>query len=88
VEAAGRGMKHKLIASAERSCGVVRASVRPEQVGPDDPFWSVKGTSSAVTLETDLMGELTIVERDPTLAQTAYAVFSDMLLIADVLDTK
>jgi homoserine dehydrogenase len=83
VEAAGRGMKHKLIASAERSCGVVRTSVRPELVGPDDPFWSVDGTSSAVTLETDLMGELTIVERNPTLAQTAYAVFSDILLIAD-----
>jgi len=88
VEASERGMKYKLIASAERSCGVVKASVRPELVGPDDPFWSVRGTSSAVTLETDLMGELTIVERDPTLAQTAYAVFSDMLLIADALDTK
>jgi hypothetical protein len=31
------------------------------------------------------MGELTVVERDPTLAQTAYAVFSDILLIADSL---
>lgn len=85
VEAAARGMKYKLIASAERSDGAVRASVRPELVGPDDPFWSVDGASSAVTLETDLMGELTIVERDPTLAQTAYAVFSDILLIADAL---
>jgi len=34
-------------------------------------------------METDLMGELIIVERDPTLAQTAYAVFSDMLIIAE-----
>jgi homoserine dehydrogenase len=88
LEAAGRGMKHKLIASAERSGGAVRTSVRPELVEPDDPFWSVNGTSSAVTLKTDLMGELTIVERNPTLAQTAYAVFSDMLLIADALDAK
>lgn len=85
VEAAGRGMKHKLIASAERSGGTVRTSVKPELVGPDDPFWSVDGTSSAVTLETDLVGELIIVERDPTLPQTAYAVFSDMLIIADEL---
>jgi homoserine dehydrogenase len=85
LEAAERGMKHKLIASAERSGGAVRTRVRPELVGPDDPFWSVDGTSSAVTLETDLMGELTIVERNPTLAQTAYAVFSDILLITDAL---
>jgi len=88
LEAAGRGVKHKLIASAKRSGGAVRTRVRPELVGPDDPFWSVDGTSSAVTLETDLMGELTIVERNPTLAQTAYAVFSDMLLIAEALDAR
>ena len=85
LKAAERGMKHRLIAVAERSGGAVRTRVRPELVGPDDPFWSVDGTSSAVTLETDLMGELTVVERDPTLAQTAYAVFSDILLIADSL---
>jgi homoserine dehydrogenase len=85
LEAAGQGMKHKLIASAKRSGEAVRTSVKPELVGPDNPFWSVDGTSSAVTLETDLMGELTIVERNPTLAQTAYAVFSDILLIADAL---
>jgi homoserine dehydrogenase len=85
LKAAGRGMKYRLIAGAERSGGAVRTRVRPELVEPDDHFWSVDGTSSAVTLETDLMGELTMVERDPTIAQTAYAVFSDILLIADAL---
>ena len=85
LEAAGRSMKHKLIASAKRSGGTVRTSVKPELVGPDDPFWSVDGTSSAVTLETDMMREVTVVERNPGLAQTAYAVFSDILLIADEL---
>ena len=88
VEAARRGVKPKLIASAERSGGVVRMRVGPETVGPEDPFWSVDGASSAITLETDLMGEITVVERNPTLAQTAYAVFSDTLLIADALRTR
>lgn len=88
VEATRRGMKPKLIASAERSGGAVRMRVGPETVGPDDPFWSVDGTSSAVTLETDLMREITIIERNPTLAQTAYAIFSDTLLIADALRTR
>ena len=85
LKAAGLGMKHRLIAVAERSGGALRTRVRPELIGPDDLFWSVEGTSSAVTLKTDLMGELTMVERDPTLAQTAYAVFSDILLIANAL---
>lgn len=88
VEAARRGLKPKLIASAERSGGEVRMRVGPETVGPEDPFWSVDGASSAITLETDLMGEITVVERNPTLAQTAYAVFSDTLLIADALRTR
>ncbi|KON30319.1 hypothetical protein AC482_04115 [miscellaneous Crenarchaeota group-15 archaeon DG-45] len=79
--AARRGMKFKLVARAERAGGSVETAVRPERMGPDDPFWSVEGASSAVTLRTDLMGEVTIVERDPGLAQTAYAVFSDMILI-------
>jgi hypothetical protein len=29
------------------------------------------------------MGKITIIEDEPTLAQTAYAIFSDMLLIAE-----
>lgn len=85
VEMASRGLKLKLVATAQRTGGAVGLKVRPETVGPEDPFWSVDGTSSAVTLETDLMGEITVVERNPGLAQTAYAVFSDILLIADAL---
>lgn len=85
VEMASRGLKPKLVATAQRTGGAVSLKVRPEIVRPEDPFWSVDGTSSAVTLETDLMGEITVVERNPGLAQTAYAVFSDILLIADVL---
>lgn len=87
-EAAKRNMKHKLIATAERVGGAVQTRVRPEAVGPEDPFWSVNWTSSAITLETDLMGKLTIVERNPTLAQTAYAVLSDMLIISDEMRNR
>jgi len=29
------------------------------------------------------MGKITIIEDEPTLAQTAYAILSDMLLIAE-----
>jgi homoserine dehydrogenase len=81
--AAREGRKIKLIAYAERVKGAVKTMVRPELLGPENLFWSVDGTSCAVTLKTDLMGEITVVESNPNLPQTAYAVFSDMVLIAD-----
>jgi homoserine dehydrogenase len=77
--------KIKLVARAERVGGSVRTVVRPELVEPVSPFWTVDGTSSALTLCTDLMGELTIIEANPSLLQTAYAIFSDMLLVAEAV---
>jgi homoserine dehydrogenase len=81
--AAKKGKKIKLVANAERSRGAVRSEVAPRLIGPENPFWCLNGTSSALTLKTDLMGEMTIIENEPTLAQTGYAIFSDMLLIAE-----
>jgi homoserine dehydrogenase len=82
-QAASKGKKVKLVANAERTSGVVRTEVAPKLVGPESPFWCLNGTSSALTLKTDLMGKITIIEDEPTLAQTAYAILSDMLLIAE-----
>lgn len=79
AQARTEGTKIKLVASAAAVDGDIKLSVRPEKIGSDSPFWSVDGTSSAVTIRTDLMGDLTILEEGPTLTQTAYAVFSDML---------
>ena len=82
-KAARQRKKVKLIASAARTGDCVKLSVKPEIIGADDPFWSVDGTSSALTIKTDLMGDITIVERDPLVTQTAYAVFSDLLLVLE-----
>lgn len=79
AQANDKGRKIKLIASASMLGDDVKLVVRPEAIGPDSPFWSVEGTSSALTIGTDLMGDLTIIEEGPALTQTAYAVFSDML---------
>lgn len=78
-EARDKGVKIKLVASATVVDDDIKLVVKPETVGPDSPFWSVEGTSSAVTIRTDLMGDLTILEEGPELTQTAYAVFADML---------
>ena len=82
-KAAASGMKYKLIARAEKANGEVKMCVRPELLKPEDLFWSVDGRSSAITLKTDLMGEISVVEHDPSIMQTAYAIYSDMLLIAE-----
>jgi homoserine dehydrogenase len=75
--------KVKLVASATRVGEKVKLTVGPEVIGAEDIFWSVDGTSSALTIRTDLMGDITIVERDPLVSQTAYAVFSDLLLVLE-----
>jgi len=80
---AASDMKVKLVARAEKVYDEVKMRVRPELVRPDNLFWSVDGNSSAITLKTDLMGEISIVEHNPSIMQTAYAIYSDMLLIAE-----
>lgn len=87
-KAAKAGEKIKLVARAEHVEGIVKTYVRPELIGPESPFWSVDGTSSALTLSTDLMNDITIIENNPKLAQTAYAIFSDILLISEGLTTN
>jgi homoserine dehydrogenase len=84
-KAAASGMKYK---RAEKVGGEVKPCVRPELVGSEDLFWSVNGRSSAITLKTDLMGEISIVEHDPSIMQTAYAIYSDMLLIMESLKAR
>jgi homoserine dehydrogenase len=81
-------MKYKLVAQAEKVGSEVKTCIRPELVGSEDLFWSVDGWSSAITLKTDLMGEISIVEHDPSIMQTAYAIYSDMLLITESLKAR
>lgn len=83
---ARRGRVVKLVAEAETGTGTGMkapvARVRPQALPAGDLLALVTGTSSALTLRTDLMGPLTIFEHSPTLTQTAYGVFRDILEIA------
>ena len=82
-----QGKRLRLVASAERKGESVALSVRPALVDGSSPYWSLEGTSSAVTLKTDLMGDLTILETNPTVTQTAYAILSDLLLVVESIRT-
>lgn len=81
------GKAVRLVARGRRSGKHVKLSVAPEQVPLASALGSARGTSNVLVLETDLMGEIAIVENDPGIEQTAYALLSDLLAIhAELLD--
>ena len=71
-----------LVARARTTKDGIRLRVRAEVLDKTDPLACLKGTSNLLQLETDLMGTLGIVEMNPTVEQTAYGIFSDLVDIA------
>ena len=79
--AATAGMAVRLVARGKQTSSGVKLTVAPEAVPASSVLGSVRGTSNALVLETDLMGEIAIVETDPGVEQTAYALLSDLISI-------
>lgn len=77
--AAASGQRWKLVCAARREGESVVAYVRPERLSPDDPLYALNGTSSAVTLQTDVLGPLTVTEEDPGPQTTAYGLMADFI---------
>jgi homoserine dehydrogenase len=82
AEAVTRGRHVRLVASASRRDGVLEARVEPELLDQGDPLAMVGGLENALYLHTDLLGDVGIVQRTSTLAQTAYALLSDLSRIS------
>jgi len=80
-DAVADGKRVKQLARGWREGRTVRASVSLEAIGPDHPLFSVNGTSSSLVVRTNMLKEFQIVERDPGLRQTAFAVYSDLIAI-------
>jgi homoserine dehydrogenase len=80
-----RGKVIKLICYGTIKNGKAKGYVKPEEIDSNDILASVTGTSSILTITTDLMGTLTIVEHAPEIEQTAYGVFSDTLRVIESL---
>jgi len=75
------GRRWKLIGQVERIDGQVTASVSPVTLPLDDPLASVGGVTNAVTLETDLVGPVTIVGAGAGKEATGLSLLSDLLAI-------
>ncbi len=80
-KAAADGNVIKLICRAYHKDGKVVVRVCPEEISKYDSYASVSGTSLAISITTDLMGTMTIIEESPEVEQTGYGVFSDLLTI-------
>ncbi|MCY3780069.1 MAG: homoserine dehydrogenase [Chloroflexi bacterium] len=76
-EAKAAGQRYKLIAEATPDGGSVRATRLPLS----DPLASVGGSTNAITLETDLMGAITLIGAGAGKLETGSAILSDLLAI-------
>jgi homoserine dehydrogenase len=77
ANAKAAGQRYKLIASATPAGGMVKATRLPL----DDPLASVGGSTNAITLETDLLGDITLIGAGAGKLETGYAILSDLLAI-------
>jgi homoserine dehydrogenase len=80
-EAEKRGNMIKLICYGGIEDGKVVARVKPEEVNKNSLLATITGTTSIVSITTDLMGTISVVEHEPEIEQTAYGVFSDLVRV-------
>jgi homoserine dehydrogenase len=74
-----RDRRLRLVARAYRHGGRVIGKVELQELEIFDPLAAIRGLSNILMLNTDTMRELAIVENDPSVEQTAYAMFSDLV---------
>jgi homoserine dehydrogenase len=84
--ALGGNKRLRLVASATRQGGKVKARVEPELLDAHDPLAGVADLQNALYLQTDLLGEIGIVQRSSDLTQTAYALLTDLARISQRLN--
>jgi homoserine dehydrogenase len=79
--AAQAGTPIRLVSQASINNGVPVAEVRPRPLSQDDILYAGKGTTGIISLQTEVMGTITLVEHEPLVLQTAYGVLSDLITI-------
>ncbi|CAE7643225.1 hom [Symbiodinium necroappetens] len=77
--ATARGKALKMVCEAELVDDEVRAAVSLRELPLTDPLCGLKGASAAVTVETDVLGPVTVTSTNPTTLDTAYGLLQDLL---------
>ena len=78
-QAAREGRRYKLIGGARKEDGRIDARVALERLPLDDPLAAIGGVANALTLDTDLLGEVTVVGPGAGPLATGYAIVADLL---------
>jgi len=81
MAAKARGARVRLVASAQSTPQGVVTSVRPVELPESDLLAGLRGMANALVLQTDLLGDVAICQLSGGLAQTAYALLSDLVTI-------
>lgn len=71
----------KLLCQAKMTENGVKAVVRPEKIQKTEIYANIDATSSIISIKTDLMGELSIIEHNPEIEQTGFGIFSDLITL-------
>ncbi|MGC2872252.1 homoserine dehydrogenase [Ihubacter sp. mB4P-1] len=83
-DAADRGKVIKLLCEGSlQPDGNVSACVKPVEVDKGDMLSAIDSTTSVVSITTDLMGKLSVIEHEPEIEQTAYGIFGDVLRVLE-----
>lgn len=77
--AKNEGKRWKLVCSARRDGNEIIARVAPEMVPPESPLFLVNGTTSIIQFDSDVLGQLSVIEADPGPHTTAYGLLADFL---------
>jgi homoserine dehydrogenase len=83
-DAKAQGKRYKLVCSARRQGGLVKARVAPELVEPSDPLHGMEDSTTGLAFRTDVLGDYSIIEseREGMVAgpePTAYGLFADFI---------
>ena len=82
IESAFRsGKRIKLFCLGYYDNNIVKGKVFPCKTDSNDIYYDIDSTSSIVTITTDLMGNLSILEHAPEIQQTAYGIYIDLLTL-------
>jgi len=75
------GKRIKLVGKAWREKGEVKAQIKPEELPLTHPLANVMGVLNAITFETDVTGDVTIIGPGAGGSTAGYAMLTDMLEI-------
>ncbi len=78
-QAKAEGARWKLIGETSVQNGQIKAKVAPKKLPLSDPLASVMGATNAITFETDLMGNITVIGKGAGKTETGFSILTDLL---------